>query len=303
MTRIVEEEVEVTRVVEVPVRDEVTRIVEVEVEVTREVEVPITDEETRFVEVEVEVTREIEVPVTVEVTRIVEVEVEVTRVVEVVTTRRVEVDTTRAVEVTLDTTAIAVSLDCVFCDSFFRSDDVSLATWPTGPYSSSNATGNRSITNGVYEVEATAISGFVWNTLPPSDSADSISDFYLTVEVDKVSGASDAQYGVVFRYADSDNYYMITISEIGQVEIWARIDDEWDRIEILQDVSAIRPGSANQLTVSGDGSHLTLWINGEYVWDGSDSRIPRGTAGLTVNLQDAGDQVSLEFDDFELRAP
>lgn len=74
-----------------------------------------------------------------------------------------------------------------FCDSFFRSDDVFLATWPTGPYSSGNVTGNRSITNGVYEVEATALSGFVWITLPQIEAADSISDFYLTVEVDKVS--------------------------------------------------------------------------------------------------------------------
>ena len=92
-TRIVTEEVEVTREVPVEVPVEVTRVVPRAVEVSREVPVEVPVEVTRVVPREVEVTRVVRVEVPVEVTRVVLREVEVTRVVRV----EVPVEVTRVV--------------------------------------------------------------------------------------------------------------------------------------------------------------------------------------------------------------
>lgn len=65
----------------------------------------------------------------------------------------------------------------------------------------------------------------------------------------------------------------------------------------------MRPGAVNRLTVIEQGSHLTFFVNGQYVVETDDTRLNDGVMGPAVELVHAGDEAVFEFDNFEVRAP
>jgi hypothetical protein len=131
----------------------------------------------------------------------------------------------------------------------------------------------------------------------------SVSDFYLTAEARRVSGVEDGQYGVILRRADRDNYGLFKIEDSQYFKFSVRYEGEWETVIDWTEASAIRPGEVNRLTVIAEGSHFTFYINDEYVGEADDDRLTRGQSGLAIELLDAGDAATFEFDNFEVRAP
>ena len=184
----------------------------------------------------------------------------------------------------------------VLCDTF----DANVNDWPGGEYSDERIIGERSITGGKYRWETDALNDVIWWSIP--DVAP-VSDFYLTVEARRISGVEDAQYGVLFRRADSDNYGLFKIEDSQYFKFSVRHEGEWTHVIDWTEASAIRPGGTNRLTVLAEGSHFTFYINEQYVGEADDDRLSRGQPGLAIELADAGDTAVFEFDNFEIRAP
>ena len=172
--------------------------------------------------------------------------------------------------------------------------------WPVGDYSDERVTGNRLVTGGTYRWQAEALDGVIWWSMP--DIA-SVSDFYLTAEARRVSGVEDGQYGVILRRADRDNYGLFKIEDSQYFKFSVRYEGEWETVIDWTEASAIRPGEVNRLTVIAEGSHFTFYINDEYVGEADDDRLTRGQSGLAIELLDAGDAATFEFDNFAVRAP
>jgi len=63
------------------------------------------------------------------------------------------------------------------------------------------------------------------------------------------------------------------------------------------------PTTPNRLTVTANGSHFTFLINDQLVANATDTRIPRGTTGLAIQIHQSDRQATFEFDNFELREP
>ena len=66
---------------------------------------------------------------------------------------------------------------------------------------------------------------------------------------------------------------------------------------------AIRLNDVNRLAVVGDGANYFFYINGQFADRMSAGELSDGAFGLAAQLASAGDDMMLEFDDFELRAP
>jgi len=195
-----------------------------------------------------------------------------------------------------DTTLAPSHWRTVLCDTF----DTNVNDWPGGEYSDERITGERSITAGKYRWETDALNDVIWWSIP--DVA-SVSDFYLTVEARRISGVEDAQYGVIFRRADSNNYGLFKIEDSQYFKFSLRHEGEWTHVIDWTEAAAIRPGGTNRLTVLAEGSHFTFYINEQYVGEADDDRLSRGQLGLAIELADAGDTAVFEFDNFEMRAP
>ena len=204
--------------------------------------------------------------------------------------------TAAAVIVVDDLLAIASNWPVVFSEPFGSNAN----DWPTGDYSDDRLTGSREIIDGKYHWEADALDGVIWWSIPEIAS---VSDFYLIVNAQRVSGVTDGQYGVIFRRADRDNYGLFKIEDSQYFKFSVRSEGEWETVIDWTETSAIRPVGVNRLMVVGEGSHFTFYINDEYVGEVDEDRLPSGTMGLAIELLDAKDAAVFEFDDFEVRAP
>jgi hypothetical protein len=172
--------------------------------------------------------------------------------------------------------------------------------WPVGEYSDERVTGSRTLADGKYTWEATALEGVVWWSIP---NMEPLSDLYLSVEVQMIEGSEEIEYGVIFRRVDRDNYYVFRIQGDREYQLRMRYAGEWETLIEWTESTAIGAGQANRLTVIAEGSHFSLYINDQLVDEYDDSRLDSGEAGLLIGLDKAGDKAFFEFDDFEVRAP
>jgi len=115
-------------------------------------------------------------------------------------------------------------------------------------------------------------------------------------------GPQSSSYGVVFRQADKD-FYAFEISDAQQFALSLYYQGQWMKLIDWTESSAIRPGEVNRVTVLGEGSHFSLYINDQHVGEAEDGQLSEGEVGLTITLYDAGDEAVFEFDKFEVRAP
>lgn len=162
------------------------------------------------------------------------------------------------------------------------------------------AKGTIEISGGKYRWDVTANEGFIWWSLALNNT--STSDFYAAVAARQVSGAQDADCGLIFRH-DGDNYYYFQISDMGQYSVYLYYLEEWTALREWTENAAIEPEGVNRLAVAGEGGRFRFFINDELVAEVEADTLESGRAGVAVQVYNAGETGVFEFDNFEWRAP
>jgi hypothetical protein len=177
--------------------------------------------------------------------------------------------------------------------------------WMTGNNDSEFANNQWSVTGGKYRWVATAHKTFYWDIWLNEPT---VSDFYLSVDARQVSGTVDANYGLTFRNNGDGTFYRFGVYRFGVAETgkyyFVRVVD-WNET-ILSDwlpTSAVRAGEVNTLTVIGQGTHFTCYINGQLVAKVDDAMISSGKVGLDFGFDTVGAVVIMEYDNFTLYTP
>jgi len=174
--------------------------------------------------------------------------------------------------------------------------------WPTGEDNDSDQLGLYEISGGVYSWTIESLNGYVGNSQIPT--LDDFGDFYASVDVEKISGAEDASYGMIFR-VDIDWYYyeFLICVDWGEFNINLFQNEEWIVLTDWTESSAINIDGPNQLAVLAEGSQFQFFINGDLVAELENDRIPLGGVGLTGEVYDTGDKVTIHFDNFKVYLP
>ncbi len=170
--------------------------------------------------------------------------------------------------------------------------------WVVGSYENDWGTVTRVITDGLYTWNITAARS-VGRWCTPEIAP--LSDFYLTVDAQRVSGPLDASYGVVLRH-NAGNYYLFSIRDDGFFNLNLWYNFAWRAVIDWTGTLAIRPGEVNQLAVLAEGTHFTLNINGVTVAEAEDAQLAEGEMGLSVLFITPGNAV-FTFDRFEVYTP
>ena len=131
-------------------------------------------------------------------------------------------------------------------------------------------------------------------------------DVRIEVDVTKKSGPNADVFGVLCRYRDEKNFYILMISGDGQAGI-AKRSAAADLVmlsgETLKSNPAIRPGlAANHLRADCSGISLSLYVNDVLVSTATDAEITAGDAGLWLGAYDQPG-TDLFFDNFIVRKP
>jgi serine/threonine protein kinase len=170
--------------------------------------------------------------------------------------------------------------------------------WIVGSYEDAWGTMTRVITDALYTWNVTALQSVGRWCMPEITPT---TDFYLTVDAQRVSGPLDASYGLVFRHSDG-NYYLFSIRDDGFYNFNLWYGFTWSTVIDWTGTLAIHPGEVNQLAVLAEGTRFTFSINGEQVVEVEDVQLAQGETGLSVLLITPGDAV-FTFERFRLYTP
>lgn len=179
----------------------------------------------------------------------------------------------------------------------FEVDD---GSWVTGESEDTLATINWGITEGTYNWQAEANSGFVWWVLP---EADLVSRFYLAADVTLAEGPEDAEMGLVFRSDGESSYYTYIINNQGAYSVSLHSPSGWETLLEWGPSNDILVGQSNRLSVIAEGDRFLFFIHDRYQAGMQDDSLESGEAGLIIGLSYDGDEAAWVFDNYELRAP
>ncbi len=149
--------------------------------------------------------------------------------------------------------------------------------------------------DGTYAINLKTPKYIVWSTFKGTyDDA--------AVEVDTtLDGPSQSAAGLMFRYQDSENFYLFQVSGDGRYGLDVYENDELTTLIDWTDSSEINgTGEANRLRVETEGSVIRLFVNGELLEEISDDTFADGEMALAVNTFDEGD-ATVTFDNLIVR--
>jgi hypothetical protein len=131
-------------------------------------------------------------------------------------------------------------------------------------------------------------------------------DVQVEVDATRLDGPDDNDYGILCRYMDKDNFYMLVVTSDGYYGIAKMKNGQYSMIgsdQLQYTGSAIHDGkTSNHLRADCVGSILRLYANGQILMEAHDTDFASGDVGLLAGAYDAAG-VDLLFDNFVVKKP
>ncbi len=163
-----------------------------------------------------------------------------------------------------------------------------------------NETGSADYADGSFHIRLNGPNEFLISNHSQSFEGD------LSIEVDarKIDGTNDNYFGVICRYQDPDNYYLLMITSGGSSVIGMMKDGEFGLISPglapLQMEGIKLDTATNHIRADCIGEQLTLFANGKQVSLAYDSSFVGGSIGLVAATGRIADNLDIRFDDFRV---
>lgn len=172
----------------------------------------------------------------------------------------------------------------VFRESF----DADASGWNVG----TGTRGKRYIQDGELHIEVSEANSIVWCSHDREDWTDMV----LEVDARQVAGPNDNDYGVLFRYQDTNNFYRFVITGEGRYRVSKYIDAKWTAIIDWRSAPAIKRGAAtNHIQVVCRGNTFELYVNGEKLGQFEDGDLDQGAVAVVAGSYDQAG-VHIAFD-------
>ncbi len=130
-------------------------------------------------------------------------------------------------------------------------------------------------------------------------------DVRVDVDATKTNGPDDNYFGVICRYKDGSNFYILGISSDGYYGIIKAINGSLILLgsDQMQPSEDIKQGNAtNHLSAECKGSTLSLSVNDKQLLSVQDKDFSSGDVGLEVTTRQAG-SVDVLFTHFSVTQP
>ncbi len=149
-----------------------------------------------------------------------------------------------------------------------------------------------------------AIKSRVKNDLVFAVRSDAFADVRIDVDAKVASGPLDSYYGVVCRFMNGGNYYILAVGSDGWYGIGKKVLSQLHFIQEGNDVENIiyTAGLANRIRADCLKDSLSLYVNGEKMLEVIDAEFTAGSIGLVVGNR-TDEEVQILFDNFALFEP
>lgn len=173
---------------------------------------------------------------------------------------------------------------------------------PFGWYNDENPRFTLQYADGSYRMFIMTKNNPIWSVREKD-----IGDVVLEVDAQQTGGAQDSYYGLVCRFVDGKNYYMLVMSEEGNARIVKVLGGKQTTLAQTQiQAGSYKPGEGNRLKaecISENGvTGLTFYINDTFVLNAQDNEYQSGRLGMVAgNTTTSG--VEVIFDNLVAKAP
>jgi len=131
-----------------------------------------------------------------------------------------------------------------------------------------------------------------------------VSDFHLIANCKHIRGSrAGSSCGLIFRVQDNYNHYWFRITDNQFFACSVVKESEWLNLVEWTRTDAIKSNGVNQVEVIAHGTHFTFLINGRVVSEVEDEHFRKGFVGLAIEAYTPGEETTVDFLDFLLRAP
>ena len=216
-----------------------------------------------------------------------------------------EQEKTAAVEEQATLTALAALFDQQRAWPLVLQEKFSSANrnWNTGQDNNNLAVENLSITGNQYTWKMTSKKTMGSFSFPDMDT---LSDLFVSVDlqVPASSENSSDQAGIIFRHSQAEkSFYFFGVNPGGTYSLREYDGSSWIDLIPLTVTDRLKPGQVNHLAVSIQDSQILLVINDTLIDNIQDTDLSEGTAGLGLYLAAPGEDVTIVFTNFSVRAP
>lgn len=133
-------------------------------------------------------------------------------------------------------------------------------------------------------------------------------DAQIEVDATRLNGPTDNDFGIICRYQDQDNFYMLVVSSDGYYGMALLQDGHYrmigaDQLQYSPDLAQqTSQGQPLRLRADCTGSTLRLFANGQALAEVQDKTFASGDVGVLAGSY-AGKDVDILFDNFVVKKP
>ncbi len=162
---------------------------------------------------------------------------------------------------------------------------------------------SRQVTGGTYRwvINADQAVGR-WCTPELNGEDSAVSDFYVSVDAQRLSGPETAAYGLILRLTEG-RYYLFSVRDDGYYQFSLWLGYAWEPVVDWTRTTLLVSGEANRLAVIVEGDRFEFYINDEFADKAEDDQLPEGEVGLSVSTAATDGDAVFIFDNYELWRP
>lgn len=166
----------------------------------------------------------------------------------------------------------------------------------------SDSDGSNDYESGGYRIFVNKPNWYFW-----SNPGVNYTDVVIEVDATKVTGPEENDFGVICRYQDENNFYLLVLGSDGYYGISKVINGEEQLVgmeELQLNDMVIKPGdgATNHIKAECAGERLTLLANGQVLADVRDQDLKSGDIGLIAGTYD-DPGVDILFDNLIVTRP
>ncbi len=149
------------------------------------------------------------------------------------------------------------------------------------------------IQDGVLIGTVTTPNLLAWSFAPTP----AVTDSEISVVGGIIGDPRQAQWGVICRFVDNENFYLFTFETTGAASIWRLRAGEWT--VLAEALDSVPPAAQNRMQVRCAGDELSLGVDGGLVASARDSSFGEGRSAVYVGTGEGTPRARAAFDSYQ----
>jgi hypothetical protein len=148
------------------------------------------------------------------------------------------------------------------------------------------------VVDGAYEFAFNTANVLTWSELPVLPL-----NYYVEVDATLASPVEAAEYGIIFNYLDSQNFYLYAVNNASRFSVWHLVDNAWEVVVDWADATALvsGEGNTNRLGLLVEDNTVVLLANDEVLTELETEDASLGSVAVAAGTFDEGN-LTMHFD-------